>query len=748
MTMLDIPRIDSTSQAFRNIRARLLIDWDNTGDYGGAYDDVTAGVSQTIIMQRGIDNESQANGTLLSGTMSTALGAYDRALGRQTHVFNPRNPNSPLNDKNPQGVNCQVQYVDNNPRTVGGSFVTQTVIPLWTGRILDITPQSGRRPLVNIRAIGVLGYINDQRITLPVGTFASGTRSLAAVAQVLDMFGIDTVYQTSATNPEGETFIADITIDNQKPLDVIRDFLLSEGGLALELADGRVLLLGRNWRNFNTDVQGEFNDRNNLSVASDGVKQLSFVGDTSQIFESSSTIFNTFYANVSNEQDDVETVGEFRSPVIYTLHNFEILRFSTNPINDLALIRYSNDDTDSARELLKAGTVFIPAGGTTVTTLDVTESGGVPAIGNLGFIDFESRQPISGDRTSLTSYWSDGTTGYRLQNYFGAIETGITQPDIRVFVDRLDDTTVQIAFANLEDKDYLCYNYSVKSSLVANSSITRVALPDDGSNTTSINRYAVQEYPQEPTFIAFANQTDTAIAQARNWARLLYTLYGEPRDIAIIASEPRPNDRPTIEALCALDLSNLLRMETDIDSALYISGNHYIQHIQIEIDPYDRKGVYYFYFTLEPGLEAITPSIHSITLPDITRTTATAIVEIVDPGASSKTVYLRYRETGQQNYSATQSITTTGTSVEFDLTGLTDGTEYDIMSSLNSNYSDSLSTTFTTLSMQVTAERSILVLRNDIDNRNINELWRVNNLSLALSEKLADIEIPNVGRDL
>ena len=182
MTMLnDFPRISSTSPAFRKVRGRLLVDVDNTGTFDGQYDDWTAGIAQTVVLNRGTDNESQASGTILSGSFSTALYSVDKVTEQPTHAFNPNNPNSPLFGKNLQGVKCQYQYVDNTPRTVDGTLVTQTVIPLWTGRILDVTPQSGTVPLVMVNAIGVLGWINTQEVTLPPNTFAQTTKHLSLI---------------------------------------------------------------------------------------------------------------------------------------------------------------------------------------------------------------------------------------------------------------------------------------------------------------------------------------------------------------------------------------------------------------------------------------------------------------------------------------------------------------------------------------------------------------------------------------
>ena len=69
-----------------------------------------------------------------------------------------------------------------------------------------------------------------------------------------------------------------------------------------------------------------------------------------------------------------------------------------------------------------------------------------------------------------------------------------------------------------------------------------------------------------------------------------------------------------------------------------------------------------------------------------------------NPGNQSVTVYLRYRETDTTTWTTATSITTTGTSVAFSLTGLTENTGYSIEASLASTYSSPVTADFTTTS--------------------------------------------------
>ena len=262
---------------------------------------------------------------------------------------------------------------------------------------------------------------------------------------------------------------------------------------SIELADGRVLLLNRTWRNRRTEVQATFNDGRTIS----GDNVFSFVGETSQAFESSSTVFNTFYANLSDIQQEVRTVGTYATPQIDTIYSDTIFQYDNN-VENLPSVSYETGRTNESRTLLEEGTIHLPAQDTAVVTIKVDDSGGVPTIGDLGFIDFGSATTSSG-RIILDSYLiSDGNVHRKRSR---TQSTGVTAPPIEVFVSRIDETTVQVTFANTDNKDWLCYRYTIESGVVTNSTTTRLKLPDDGSNIQSVRKYGVQEYPQEPTFL-------------------------------------------------------------------------------------------------------------------------------------------------------------------------------------------------------------------------------------------------------
>ena len=67
--------------------------------------------------------------------------------------------------------------------------------------------------------------------------------------------------------------------------------------------------------------------------------------------------------------------------------------------------------------------------------------------------------------------------------------------------------------------------------------------------------------------------------------------------------------------------------------------------------------------------------------------TATATVELLNPDSESLTVHLRYSDDGT-TWSTPATATTTGTSVEFSLSGLAPNAEYDLQASFDSTFGD------------------------------------------------------------
>ena len=93
------------------------------------------------------------------------------------------------------------------------------------------------------------------------------------------------------------------------------------------------------------------------------------------------------------------------------------------------------------------------------------------------------------------------------------------------------------------------------------------------------------------------------------------------------------------------------------------------------------------------------PSIGSVNMADVEQTSASAIVSIFDSNGTSVSVFLHYRETPNGAWSSIHREITTTDDVDFTLSSLMQDTEYEVEVSLDSGFSLSQSTTFTTEAM-------------------------------------------------
>ena len=132
------------------------------------------------------------------------------------------------------------------------------------------------------------------------------------------------------------------------------------------------------------------------------------------------------------------------------------------------------------------------------------------------------------------------------------------------------------------------------------------------------------------------------------------------------------------------------------------------------------------------------PSVSSVSVGDITKTTATAVVSIANPDDTSRTVHLQYREkdaTPADTWTKAMEDTDTG-SQEFDLTSLTPGTTYEVQASFDSSFSPHKDTTFTTVFEpsisavgvgdieKTTATATVVIANPDGTNKTVNLQYR------------------------
>ena len=90
------------------------------------------------------------------------------------------------------------------------------------------------------------------------------------------------------------------------------------------------------------------------------------------------------------------------------------------------------------------------------------------------------------------------------------------------------------------------------------------------------------------------------------------------------------------------------------------------------------------------------PSLLGVSVGSITQTTAVATVNVANPGNAQTTVHLKYSIKDANSWTKFNKIATTG-SENFNLTGLTPGTMYEVQASLSRDFTDASTATFTTL---------------------------------------------------
>ena len=137
------------------------------------------------------------------------------------------------------------------------------------------------------------------------------------------------------------------------------------------------------------------------------------------------------------------------------------------------------------------------------------------------------------------------------------------------------------------------------------------------------------------------------------------------------------------------------------------------------------------------------PSISSVSVGSITKTTATATVSIANPDDTSRTVHLQYRvkDADPEDTWTKKMEDTSAGSKTFDLTGLTPGTTYEVQASFDSSFSPHKDTTFTTVfepsisgvsvgSIEKTTATATVVIANpDGTNKTVNLQYREYNQS-------------------
>ena len=107
---------------------------------------------------------------------------------------------------------------------------------------------------------------------------------------------------------------------------------------------------------------------------------------------------------------------------------------------------------------------------------------------------------------------------------------------------------------------------------------------------------------------------------------------------------------------------------------------------------------------------SMAPSISSISVGGITKTSATATVNMANPGDAQNTVNLRYSVDGEDSWTD-HTKTEAGSTVEFPLSSLTAGTTYEVEAWLGSDTDNKVTVTFITIQAAAVTPPSISSVR-------------------------------------
>jgi len=213
---------------------RLLVDWDNDGNFTGAYDDLI-GDTLHVQFRRGRDYASQLTGNSTAGTLKATLKNVD---GK----YSPSNVNSVLYGKiKPAHKVAFTLNSGSYPYTFPIQF---DETPMWTGRLTNIrpSPASTRMNTAELEAEGPLGYIND---FTPDTQMKINVRTSEAVEEILDKAGWSSTERDIKT---GLTTMSRWWADSNKTLDALRIVEETENGFIKETIDGKIGFESRNTR--------------------------------------------------------------------------------------------------------------------------------------------------------------------------------------------------------------------------------------------------------------------------------------------------------------------------------------------------------------------------------------------------------------------------------------------------------------------------------------------------------------------
>ena len=209
---------------------KLLIDWNNDGDFADANDNITSD-TMSLQFRRGRDYASQLTGNSTAGKLTAVLNNED---GK----YSPSNSSSALSGSILPGRSVKLNVAS-------GSFPYDFPLlfeePIWVGKLETITPEpsSDSVKTCTLEAYGPLGYINDFSPDL---TTQTNIRTDQAIGVILDDVGWPGTDRDLAT---GQTTMTRFWMDGPRTIEALRIVEETEAGFVKETRDGKIAFESR-----------------------------------------------------------------------------------------------------------------------------------------------------------------------------------------------------------------------------------------------------------------------------------------------------------------------------------------------------------------------------------------------------------------------------------------------------------------------------------------------------------------------
>jgi len=213
---------------------KLLVDWNNDGDFDDSNEDITSD-TMSIQFRRGRDYASQLTGNSTAGKLTAVLN-------NESGKYSPSNSSSPLSGNIVPGRPVRLNIgAGEFPYTFPIAFDSH---PQWVGNLETLTPSpsSSTVKTCTIEAFGPLGYLNQMSPSLATQT---DIRTDVAVGAVLDDVAWPGADRDLAT---GQTTMTRFWVDGPSTIDALRIIEETEAGFIKETKDGKIGFESRHTR--------------------------------------------------------------------------------------------------------------------------------------------------------------------------------------------------------------------------------------------------------------------------------------------------------------------------------------------------------------------------------------------------------------------------------------------------------------------------------------------------------------------